>query len=676
MATIPPVSYLELNGPHSFAEYVGDGSTTQFSIPFPYLDDAHIAVLVDDAEVEFSFLSAGAVSVTPAPVVDASVVVQRRTPATLPSVSHAEGSLLRGSQLNLSTKQLLYAIQENADSGSRSQPVLDALLRTDLAGNGGAALVSFLADGAGAVARPIQGKLRDRVSLLDFIPGNLHAAIRERTSTADLTAFIASAIDSGEALHAPRGRYGHAGIALRSGLTLIGDGHSATEFYLLDGADTHSFMGVNTDDVTLIGFKASGNKAGQLAGNDGRGVYFIGTDGTCSRIHLERVWVEGAEDHGVFFSTNAGLDSGIYHCISNNNGDGSGPGGTGFLLGKGATLIGCYAEGNALNGFKSGTGVHIGCTSKNNAGGFETGFGSYGAGNDYAMFQNCRAISCGGGFRNQGEGRWLIISNCVAEGCSLSGIELVNSVSNVIINGYIGRNNGQDFVRSETVGGDGISIIESSGAPMDILIDNFMLIDDQGSPTQDYGIYIDASGANINIGSGIIRGNASGPLRVGLSNTNDIRISPQCIGLDTNVQELTDVTITGTTSATELRSVTIPARTQIHPGSVLIVRGGGTVSGTAGTKIVRLSVAGTSDIISSQSAGEEQDFGFEFRLKWENSSTVHLLGSCSETSGQTVSLARKRTANMTGDIVIQVNGQLGDAADSITLDFFEVVTER
>lgn len=539
----------------------------------------------------------------------------------------------------------------------------------------GASLVSFLQAGTGAVARTALAKMRDRVSLLDFIPPNLHSAIRDRSSTVDLAAYIASAIDSGESLYAPWGRYCHSGILLRSGLTLIGDGHSATEFYLLDGADTHSFMGVNTDDVTLIGFKVNGNKAGQLAGNDGRGVYFVGTDGTCSRIHLERLWVDSAEDHGVFFSTNAGLDSGIYHCISNNNGDGTGPGGTGFLLGKGATLIGCYAEGNALNGFKSGTGVHIGCTSKNNAGGFETGFGTY-EGADYAMFQNCRAIDCGGGFRNQGEGRWLIISNCVAEGCSLSGIELVNNVSNVIINGYIGRNNGQDFVRSETVGGDGISIIESSGQPMDILIDNFLLIDDQDVATQDYGIYIDASAANVNIGSGIIRGNVSGPLRVGLSNTNDIRISPQCIGLDTNVQELTDVTITGTTSATELRSVTIPARTQIHPGSVLVVRGGGFATGSAGTKLVRLSIAGNSSIISSQTAGEAQAFGFEFRLKWENSSTVHALGSCTEDGGATVNLAKKYTANMTGDIAIQVNGQLGDAADSITLDFFEIVTER
>jgi hypothetical protein len=675
MPATPPVSYLELNGPFSYASYVGDGTTEQFSISFPYLDREHIFVTVAGEDADFTFLNDGAVSVSPAPAADAEVIVGRRTPAAQSSVTHIEGSLLRGRDLNRATLQLLYSLQESADgAGSTAEDLKGDL--ASVASGAGAALLGFAQGATGAVSRTALAKMRERVSLLDFIPPNLHAAIRAGTSTEDLTAYIQAAVDSGEALYAPTGRYCHKGIDLRAGLTLIGDGHGTTEFFLLDDADTHSFMGVNTDDVTLIGFKVSGNKAGQLAGNDGRGIYFVGTTGTCSRIHLERVWVDDAEDHGVFFSTNAGLDSAIYHCIATNNGDGTGPGGTGFLLGKGSTIVGCYAEGNALNGFKSGTGVHIGCVSKNNSGGFETGFGSYDAGNDYAMFQNCRAIDCGGGFRNQGEGRWLIISNCVAEGCNLSGLELVNNVRNVIINGFISRNNGQSFTRTESVGGDGISIIESSGQPMDILIDNFMLIDDQGSPTQDYGIYIDASAANVNIGSGIIRGNVSGPLRVASANTNDIRISPQCIGLDVNANTVGDAVVTGTTSTTTLRSLTIPTRTQIHVGTTLIVRGGGFVTGTAGTKTIRLAIAAGADIISSQTAGEAQVFGFEYRLKWENSTTLHILGQCIEDGGAAVNLVKKQTANMSGDITIAITGQLGNAADSITLDFFEVVTAR
>lgn len=539
---------------------------------------------------------------------------------------------------------------------------------TDLAASSGSSLVGFLQSGTGAVPRTIQSKLRDVVSVKDF------GAVGDGTT--DDTDAIQAALDAHSHVHFPAGTYLHTGILLNSGNTLSGDGWGATTLYLDDESNTHSLFGSSTDDVTIRNLKVFGNKTNQTGGNNGRGIYFISPSATCSRIHLENVWVDSCEDHGVFFSTNAGLDSGIYHCISTNNGDGTGPGGTGFLLGRGAYLVGCYAEGNDLNGFKSASGVHIGCTSKNNSGGFETGSDSYVAGQDYATFQNCRVISCGGGFRNQGQAHWLMFSNCVADGCDLSGLDLVNGVEKVIINGFISRNNGQDFTRSEIVGGDGISIIESSGQPMDILIDNFLLIDDQGSPTQDYGIYIDADAANVNIGSGIIRGNVTAPLRINVNNTNDIRISPQCIGLDVNQQELGDVSVTGTTALTTLRTVTIPTRTLIHPGTVLIVRGGGAASGTAGTKTVRLAVAAGSDIISSQTAGEEQVFGFEFRLKWESASTVHILGQCTEDGGATVNLAKRQTANMTGDITITVNGQLGDGADTITLNWFEVVTER
>lgn len=529
-------------------------------------------------------------------------------------------------------------------------------------------LYHFVADGVGAVQRSIYDKLKDFVSVKDF------GAVGD--GVVDDTDAIQAALDAHSHVYFPAGTYLHTGILLNSGNTLTGAGMGATVLYLADESNTHSIFGSSTDDVTIRDLKVYGNKANQTGGNDGRGIYFISPSATCSRIHLENVWVDSAEDHGVFFSTNAGTDSAIYHCISTNNGDGTGPGGTGFLLGRGAYLVNCYAEGNDLNGFKSATGVHIGCTSRNNGGGFETGSDAYAAGNDYGTYQNCKAIDCGGGFRNLGQARWLTFSNCVAEGCSLSGIDLVNDVRYVIITGFIGRNNGQNFVRSESVGGDGISIIETSGQPMDILIDNFMLIDDQGSPTQDYGIYIDATAANVNIGAGIIRGNVSGPIRCATANTNDIRISPQIIGMDVNDIQTGDVSVTGTTSATVLRSITIPARTQIHVGSTLIVRGGGFITGTNGTKTIRLAVSAGSDIISSQTAGEAQVFGFEYRLKWENSTTLHILGWCTEDGGATANLVKKQTANLGSDFDISITGQLGSALDTITLDFFEVVVQR
>lgn len=68
---------------------------------------------------------------------------------------------------------------------------LDLLWNT----SGGASLVRFLHSGGSAVARTVQDKLRERVSVLDYIPVAQHAAIADGTTTYDATAAIQAAID-------------------------------------------------------------------------------------------------------------------------------------------------------------------------------------------------------------------------------------------------------------------------------------------------------------------------------------------------------------------------------------------------------------------------------------------------------------------------------------------------
>lgn len=68
----------------------------------------------------------------------------------------------------------------------------------------GTARVGFIQDKAGAVARTAQGKLRETVSIMDFIPENLHAGIYARTDTkTDHTTYVQAALDSGVRLWAP-----------------------------------------------------------------------------------------------------------------------------------------------------------------------------------------------------------------------------------------------------------------------------------------------------------------------------------------------------------------------------------------------------------------------------------------------------------------------------------------
>lgn len=60
--------------------------------------------------------------------------------------------------------------------------------------------VSFLQAGTGAVTRTAQSKMRDAVSVFDYIPPSEHAAIQAGTSTYDCTAAIAQAIANNSAV--------------------------------------------------------------------------------------------------------------------------------------------------------------------------------------------------------------------------------------------------------------------------------------------------------------------------------------------------------------------------------------------------------------------------------------------------------------------------------------------
>ena len=73
-----------------------------------------------------------------------------------------------------------------------------------------ASKLSFLQAGTDAVYRTVQDKLREWVSVLDFIPASLHSGIRNGTNTTNLESYIQSAIDSvsaGGSLYFPAGTY-------------------------------------------------------------------------------------------------------------------------------------------------------------------------------------------------------------------------------------------------------------------------------------------------------------------------------------------------------------------------------------------------------------------------------------------------------------------------------------
>lgn len=102
--------------PFAFRSYTGNGATTTFSLPFPYLAQAHIKVYVNDMLLltGYSFPTAAQVQFAVAPANGAAIVLRRETPVQ-PLVNYTNAAALKASNLNVSDKQALYVIQEVAD---------------------------------------------------------------------------------------------------------------------------------------------------------------------------------------------------------------------------------------------------------------------------------------------------------------------------------------------------------------------------------------------------------------------------------------------------------------------------------------------------------------------------------------------------------------------------------
>lgn len=113
--------------PLSYATYAGNGSTTTFSVPFPYLLKAHVklytgyniltgaytSLLVDGTH--YSWSSGTQVQLTTAPANGVTLTVLRDTPDAAQLVPWQDGSNLTAADLNNADLQNLYVVQEQQD---------------------------------------------------------------------------------------------------------------------------------------------------------------------------------------------------------------------------------------------------------------------------------------------------------------------------------------------------------------------------------------------------------------------------------------------------------------------------------------------------------------------------------------------------------------------------------
>lgn len=265
------------------------------------------------------------------------------------------------------------------------------------------ALISYLPAGTGAVSTTVQSKLREFVSVLDYIPDSEHAAIQAGTSTYDCYPAIMAAInastfssgnvyyDAAPPIYFPLGKYrcnstielkkwvkfyGHQArtiaaptIVFPAGVTgiiihrfnTIGSGVespptkgadcSVIEGLRIQGGGAHATPaygiwvrgGCVLRDLWVDNFSSDGISVQATAGGGGA------AEGNSNsfQIYNVRSWSNGR--HGIYVDgadTNAGL---IYGCDLNSNAQ------WGLLESSflGNTIIACHADGNGLGGYKS-----------------------------------------------------------------------------------------------------------------------------------------------------------------------------------------------------------------------------------------------------------------------------------------------------------------------------------
>jgi hypothetical protein len=105
---------------YSYNVYTGNGSTTQFTIGFPYIRREHVKVYVAYVDTAYTYVNDTTVQLAAAPGAGIRVEVRRVTPFASVLVDFADGSTLVAADLDTSNLQHLYLEQELDDNDKQA----------------------------------------------------------------------------------------------------------------------------------------------------------------------------------------------------------------------------------------------------------------------------------------------------------------------------------------------------------------------------------------------------------------------------------------------------------------------------------------------------------------------------------------------------------------------------
>lgn len=192
---------------------------------------------------------------------DAAGTVPNANPIQLNARGEPPGPIFWTGSYRVDVRDALGNLVYTVDNYNTDPQGLQGLLTS-----AGSSLIGYLAAGAAAVARFIQDKLRERVSLLDFMTAQQRADVISHTGSIDVTTAVQAALDyvaalpGGGRLYAPAGLYlVSATLNIKANTYLYGDGWFATMFKCSQAGDfMKSTFPINSSSVANINVKDLG----------------------------------------------------------------------------------------------------------------------------------------------------------------------------------------------------------------------------------------------------------------------------------------------------------------------------------------------------------------------------------------------------------------------------------
>jgi len=468
-------------------------------------------------------------------------------------------------------------------------------------------------------------------------------------------------------------------LTLPSNFTLEGEGYNNTTILMDDNTDIYAIYATGQDNITVKDFKIDGNKANQTDNTQADGIKFL--EGL--NLTFENLWIHDTRGHGIHVNNGAILDTDqkmtIKGCRFTDCGwarDDTYGSNLAITDGNGVTISDFHSSGTAKAGLRfSGKNYTI------------TNFVIHDCGNgglvpvsgDFSdsTISNGVSYDSSGTHGNEDGIHFLdiervTISNVVCYGNKGAGILLVNGCSDITINGCILYNNGQSAQSITAITGrDGITIKDEGNGNENIIITNCIFLDNQGTPTQDYGILVQDNSDNILIANNMFRSaQVSGLYTDTESNTLVVRDNQ---GLSEIIDGTVTETVTGTVNKTDMSTITISAN-EVPKFGIIKIRASGTFSGANDTKTIRLEIG--SEVLDgiSADAGSEDKWTLEAEVTIVNAAKTQQRIWVRTWEGIVMDINSFDTAteDMTSDMIIKITGQLAHTDDSIVQRYWEV----